>query len=111
VEEAAFDKPALPSEKGGSAQALSSAGGDWMDNIRKILGIGAAITIFVLFIGMLRKQLADKSGMEVVTEATSEEASRQTAITPEVLNELIQNKPDNVSAALKSWVSAGQNKR
>jgi flagellar M-ring protein FliF len=112
VEETVFDKPALSPEKGGLMQSAASGGIDWLDGLRKILGIGAAIAVFVVFMGMLRKQLAEKPGMEIVSEGgSSSEAQKGSALTPEILNELIQNKPDNVSAALKSWVSAGQSKR
>lgn len=113
VEEVSFDKPQVALDaKGKPIQPEAATGGtDWMDGGRKALGIVLAIGIFGFFLRLLGKQKADAAKMEILEEKQSAAQQAPMTLTPEVLNELIQQKPENVSAALKTWVSAGQNKR
>ena len=112
VEEVVFDKPVVADAKKESAIA-GAAAIDWMDVVMKILAIGAAIGIFMAFLGMLKNQQKnEKAAFEVVEEKNAAEQQRNnTGLTPDVLNELIKQKPENVSAALKTWMTAEQSKR
>ena len=70
---------------------------------------GAAIVLLV-FWRMLSKQKLEPVPIEVLSmtpDAVTRNVSNSNAITPELLNELIRQKPANVGVALRDWVSAG----
>jgi flagellar M-ring protein FliF len=111
VEEMNFAQAEAAPAKPSAIDAVQSGAADWLEMGRKLLAIGVAVAIFWVFLGMLKKQKTEQVSFEVIDEKPTAATQAQLAITPEVLNELIQQKPDNVSAALKSWVNAGNSKR
>ncbi|MDP0499634.1 MAG: flagellar basal-body MS-ring/collar protein FliF [Verrucomicrobiota bacterium JB022] len=85
----------------------------YQEFIRNFLALGVAIVMFGIFLRLLQRQKTDFEVMTPVpTQAASSSEPRDVTpkLTPELLNELIQSKPQNVSLALKNWVSEGQNK-
>ncbi|MGB0371212.1 MAG: flagellar basal-body MS-ring/collar protein FliF [Opitutales bacterium] len=90
------------------------------DIIRNALGIGIAVVMFVMFLRMLKRYKPDSVDVEVMEESAAanggegggqkqlEMADLGGQITPEFLNELIQERPENISTALKNWVQNQQ---
>ena len=112
VQEVNFEKPAAaPAANSGPLAAVTSGGAGLMDGLRQFLAVGAAIAIFVVFLGMLKKQKAESAAEFQLAEEKTAAPQNLTALTPDMLNNLIQQKPENVSQALKNWVSAGEQKR
>lgn len=109
IQEMTFEKPAVVAEKKGLAEVTS--GVNWMETGRQLITVVAALGIFMVFLNLLKKQKGEAAKMEVMEEKTAAAAQAPVALTPEILNGLIQQKPENVSAALKTWVSAGATKR
>lgn len=110
VEEVAFERPAdmiAGAENGKSTTIAGLSLVEWMDIGRKFLAVGIAIAIFMVFLGMLKKQKSETVKFEVIEERPESRNEAPMNLTPEVLNELIQQKPDNVSAALKGWMNGG----
>ncbi len=70
---------------------------------------GAALVLFV-FWRMLQREKPEVVPIEAITVA-ADTASRNLpaagAVTPEILNELIRQKPANIGVALREWVAAG----
>jgi flagellar M-ring protein FliF len=63
-----------------------------------------------VFWRMLSKQKLEPVPIEVLSmtpDAVTRNVSNSVSITPELLNELIRQKPANVGVALRDWVSAG----
>lgn len=111
VQEVAFEKPAEdPNAKKGGLAAGGAGGTDWLDMGRKAVTILIAVGIFVMFLNMLKKQKNETASVEVMEEKTIT-SQGQMNLTPDVLNTLIQQKPENVSAALKTWVSSSTTKQ
>lgn len=71
-----------------------------------LLAVGA----FVYFLRLLRRSQAEAISLEVYTGAEGAGRAGELAgeVTPELLNEMIRQRPDNVSVTLKRWMSADQ---
>jgi flagellar M-ring protein FliF len=70
---------------------------------------GAAI-IFLIFLRMLKRQKPEPVPIEVLSinpVAGNGASATPGQVTPELLNELIRQKPANIGIALRDWVSAG----
>lgn len=79
----------------------------WAEVARKGMAVAVAVGMFVIFLRLLRKQKPEAVKMEVVQEEKEQLPDLREitpSLTPELLNELIRQKPDNVSTALKNWV-------
>lgn len=88
----------------------------WSEIGQKLFAVGIAVGMFVIFLRLLRKQKPDAIRMEVVNANEEKEQLPDLkditpSLTPELLNELIRQKPDNVSTALKNWASAAATKK
>ena len=70
-----------------------------------------AIAIFIIFLRMLKKFKPSEAEVQVLDEADADMlAGTRTlggGLTPELLNDLIQEKPDNVGTALKRYLESG----
>ena len=93
------------------------------DIARNAIGVGVAVVMFVMFLRMLKRYKPEAVDVEVMEERNGgaggpgggdqkqlEMADIGGQITPEFLNELIQERPENISTALKNWVSSQQRK-
>ena len=76
------------------------------DLIKSVLSIAAAIGLFMVFLRILKRAQPDRIPVELLKpdpEAAAALAAAQ--ITPHMLNEMIQQKPENVSVALRNWMA------
>lgn len=82
----------------------------WLEAGTRYFAIGAALVGFYIFWRLLSKQKPETVPVELLTEKpASANGSGYSlnggALTPELLNELIRQKPTNVSTALRDWVN------
>lgn len=85
----------------------------WLEAGSRWFAVAAAIVVFAVFWRMLRRQKPEAVPIEVLSlspDATNRNLPAQNGITPDLLNELIRQKPANVGVALRDWVSAGSTK-
>ncbi len=97
----------------------------WMDLLRNGFALIIALVMFAVFFRMIKHQRSNIADLEIVDADTRKSLPAGTARpggvvsgggaleggskqqpTPEMLNELIREKPENVSIALKNWVSS-----
>lgn len=78
---------------------------NWVDVLRNFMAVAVAVLIFFVFIRILKRHRPSAVSLEVIEEGHGGRGAPQIAqrLTPELLNELIREKPENVSAALKNW--------
>jgi flagellar M-ring protein FliF len=80
-------------------------------HLKNLLGVVLAIAIFVVFLRMLKKFKPSDAEVQVLNEddqqLLSGTRSLGSGLTPELLNDLIQEKPDNVGTALKRYLETG----
>ena len=109
VEEMSF--PATAGLAGEALNQVQDFFDQWGPLLKNVLGIVIAIGIFLVFLRMLKKFKPTASEVEVLDEADAQALAGARSIgrglTPELLNDLIQEKPENVSTALKNWVNTG----
>jgi flagellar M-ring protein FliF len=98
--------------------------GGYVELIRPIAALGIAALVFGIFFFMLRRAKPEEISFELVDEtpdaetaqaalmANSEEeppsylpAAKNLKVSPELLNTLIRQKPDNVGATLREWLT------
>ena len=105
LEEVAFDNP--PVQKAGIVD-LAMRNTDLVKNGFAIL---VAIVLILLFLRMVKKAKPDEIPIEVFSPigvgANAEAAPQQVSV--ELLNEMIRQKPENVGAALRDWMSTNGN--
>jgi flagellar M-ring protein FliF len=88
----------------------------WIDMSRNFIAIGVAVIIFLVFLRMLRRHRFDQFGVEIIEDKDpapqpDEKKKKMMAKpTPQLLNDLISQKPDNVSIALKNWMTSNSNR-
>ena len=71
-----------------------------------------ALAVLGFFWRMLGKQKPETVPVELLTEAPSSSQRTmpmQGAVTPELLNELIRQKPANIGVALRDWAAVKKN--
>jgi flagellar M-ring protein FliF len=72
--------------------------------------VAGAALVLLIFLRMLKRQKPEPVPIEVLS-LTPENASRSlpnaSNVTPEMLNDLIRQKPANIGIALRDWVAAG----
>jgi flagellar M-ring protein FliF len=80
----------------------------WVEIARPWAAIAGAVVVLLVFLRMLSKQRPEPVPVEVLslssTNGNNALANSQ-AITPELLTELIRQKPGNVGTALRNWVA------
>ncbi|MBO93377.1 MAG: flagellar M-ring protein FliF [Opitutales bacterium] len=85
---------------------------EWGSLLKNVVGIVIAVGIFLVFLRMLKKFKPTATEVEVLDESDAQALAGARSIgkglTPELLNDLIQEKPENVSTALKNWANTGQ---
>jgi flagellar M-ring protein FliF len=83
----------------------------WIETASRYLAVAIALGAFFVFFRMLRSQRIEPVPVELLSMDGSAGGSRANAtgpvsLTPELLNELIRQKPANVGTALRDWVAA-----
>ena len=99
VEEAPFEVAAVVKP---SLVDLAWSNTDLIKNVASML---AAIVLFAVFLRILKRAKPDLIPMELLKRETSAEALARSEVTPHMLNEMIQQKPENVGLALRNWMA------
>ncbi|HRP03306.1 MAG TPA: flagellar M-ring protein FliF, partial [Opitutaceae bacterium] len=80
----------------------------WIDGASRYVAVAVALGVLVIFWRMLGRQKPETVPVELLT-VDPRDAQRQIqgggALTPELLNELIKQKPANIGTALRDWVA------
>jgi flagellar M-ring protein FliF len=102
----------MPDMKPQGLDAIQDQVYTWMEPVRNFVAVGIAVMVFFMFIRMLKRHKPEPISLEVVDDygSKTKEAEIQPKLTPELLNELIREKPENVATALKNWAVDAQNK-
>lgn len=74
----------------------------WEPWVKNILAIVCSIGLFGIFLRMIKKT---RPSMNMQTSGKEKSDPTAGIPTPEMLNLLIQQKPDNVGAALQNWIA------
>jgi len=78
---------------------------------RSMIGVVIAVIFFGVFMRMLKKHRFDQFNLEPVEKVPDQQPKLPEyhdlgpQPTPELLNDLIQQKPDNISITLKNWIA------
>ncbi|MBN2068692.1 MAG: flagellar M-ring protein FliF [Opitutales bacterium] len=110
ISETAFSE--IPENTPAGMDAIQQQVYTWMEPVRNFVAVGIAVMVFLMFLRMLKRHKPEPISLEVVDEIEvgRKEAEIQPKLTPELLNELIREKPENVSTALRNWAVDVQNK-
>lgn len=83
----------------------------WIEGARSYLAVALALAVLAVFWRMLGRQKPEAVPVELLTAATPDPGRPlgAGALTPELLNELIRQKPVNIGTALKDWVAVRKN--
>jgi flagellar M-ring protein FliF len=86
----------------------------WVETSSRYLAVAIALGAFFIFFRMLRGQRPEPVPVDFMSGTTANGMSRgnngsSAALTPEMLNELIRQKPANVGTALRDWVAVKRN--
>ena len=82
----------------------------WLEVASRWAAVGGACLVLLVFLRVLSRQKPEPVPVEVLSlspEAAARSLPNSNSITPELLNELIRQKPTNVGVALRDWVSNG----
>jgi flagellar M-ring protein FliF len=77
------------------------------DLLRNAIAIVVAIVVLLIFMGMLKKSKPDAIPIELLKPEAGNHATP--ALSADMLNDLIRQKPANVGAALRGWMAADTN--
>ena len=80
----------------------------WVAAASRWAAVGGAALVLLIFLRVLSRQKPEPVPVEVLSltpEAAARSLPNANGITPELLNELIRQKPANVGVALRDWVS------
>jgi len=103
VQETAF--PSAPAQEPVMTEKITG----YAEMLRPVGALLIALAIFFVFLHMLKKTKPEEITFELVDEVAEHHslvpASRDHKISPELLNNLIRQKPDNVGATLRGWLA------
>jgi flagellar M-ring protein FliF len=94
---------------GGAAMAGTVDIAQWLQFGEEILGTVIALVLFIVFFQMYRKARSQPNPFDQLARHQGN-GSRgntfgNTNVTPELLNDLIRQKPDNAAMTLRNWLS------
>jgi flagellar M-ring protein FliF len=79
-----------------------------LDYGQEIIGSVIALILLLVFLNQVKRARNEKGLLDRMAEerleASANVSTEQEAITPQLLNELIQQKPENISSNLKTWL-------
>ncbi len=84
----------------------------WFETASRYFAVGIALAVLGLFWRMLRHQKPEAVPVEMLSDASGtvqRGMPAQGAVTPELLNELIRQKPTNIGIALRDWAAVKKN--
>lgn len=85
---------------------------EWLAAASRWAAVGGAAAVLLVFLGLLSRQRPEPVPVEVLTlppDAAARALPQGGTVTPEMVNQLIRQKPANVGAALRGWVAANKN--
>ena len=86
----------------------------WLDISKNLAGIVLGIGVIFYFTQMLKKTKPEEMSIEVLQpEQTLQSRKLEDSgkVTPEMLNELIKQRPANIGVSLKEWIGETENSR
>jgi len=93
-----------------AAQAAQPGWQTYVELASRFAAVAGAALVLLVFWRMLKREKPEVVPIEALTVA-AENSSRAVPangpVTPELLNELIRQKPANIGVALREWVAAG----
>lgn len=112
LQETAF-QPAVIDERI-EALATETRVQSWIETASRYVALAVALGAFFVFFRMLRRQRPEPVPVELLNAAApgrngARANGNSAAPTPELLNELIRQKPAHVGTALRDWVAAKGN--
>jgi len=109
VQETSFQVPVIDTEL--AKDQTQNQIQNWVEVAGRYLAVAIALGAFYIFYRMLRKQRPQPVPVELLTANVvgAGRTAANGAFTPEMLNELIRQKPANVGTALRDWVGAKSN--
>ena len=106
LEEVSFDSP--PAQKSGILDlALSHT-----DLVKNGIAIFVAVALILVFLRMVKRAKPDDIPIEVfspIGSGANGAEGAQPVVSVDLLNEMIRQKPENVGAALRDWMSTNGN--
>jgi flagellar M-ring protein FliF len=84
----------------------------WLETASRYVAVAIGLVVLALFWKMVGRQKPETVPVEMLTEQPSNGQRgmpAQGAITPELLNELIRQKPANIGVALRDWAAVKKN--
>ena len=92
-------------------EALQSEGRlqGWLDVASHWAAVAGAAAVLLMFWRLLSRQKPEPVPVEVLSmtpDAAARSLPNSNSVTPELLNELIRQKPANIGVALRDWVAA-----
>jgi flagellar M-ring protein FliF len=84
----------------------------WIETGSRYIAMLIAAAVFFIFWKTLKKQKIEPVPMELLTappDATQRALQNNGVLTPELLTELIRQKPANIGTALRDWVAVKKN--
>ncbi len=100
-------------------EKMPSLNGGMMDNVRPWITPAVALLIVAFFLRQLKRTPSDPIQLELLDPAQAAAMDRaiptrllddrktgKPSVSPEMLNEMIRQKPDNVSVTLREWMTA-----
>lgn len=82
----------------------------WVEASSRWFAVAGAAVVLLVFWRLLGRQKPEPVPIEVLSltpEAANRSLPSANGVTPDLLNELIRQKPANIGVALRDWVSAG----
>ncbi len=80
----------------------------WIEVASKWAAVAGAAGVLLVFLRLLAKQKPEPVPVEVLTmppELAARSLQNGSAVTPDMLNQLIRQKPANIGTALRDWVA------
>lgn len=77
------------------------------EEVKQMFAAAIILGLFIYFLRMVKKFKPKSDDVQIMDELDSGKGrpgQLETNLTPELLNDLIQEKPENVSTALKTWM-------
>jgi len=84
----------------------------WTESASRFIALAAGLAVLAVFWRLLRRQKTEIVPVELLAEAPNEAKRSLPAggtVTPELLTELIKQKPGNIGVALRDWAAASKN--
>ena len=93
-----------------AAQAAQPGWQTYVELASRWAAVAGAALVLLVFWRMLKREKPEVVPIEALTVAADNSSRAVPAngpVTPELLNELIRQKPANIGVALREWVAAG----